>query len=316
MSATHWHITTVGADLIGMPPGSTPDTEAIAEEHPVTAVIPTRHSAEARYYLDGLHNRHHAEARAVASLLPNCFIIGAAKSGTTTVASTLRRHREVYVSRPKEPKFFGPEYPRGWAWYATHFAGSEAAKIRIDASTMYSSAEPLYLGTPQLISNYLPDAKIIYIVRHPLERIVSHWRHWKGRKPEMFGAFHEVLDRPRDRRLFVETSLYAERLSGYLRHFKRENILLLTFEDMVGTPVDFLGRVLGFLQVRQGPKVTMAMLPEGVFRQLNPAGSNRELVPRPDWDPSVKARVSELIAPDARRFLREAGKPEDFWQGL
>lgn len=282
----------------------------------MTADGPTKHSNEARIYLDGLFNRHQAEARAVASLMPNCFIIGAAKSGTTTVASTLRRHREIYVSRPKEPKFFGPEYSRGWRWYATHFTGSEAAKVRIDASTMYSSAEPLYLGTPQLISNYIPDAKIIYIVRHPLERIVSHWRHWKGRKPDLFGAFRDVLDRPRDRRLFVETSLYAERLAGYLQHFKRENILLLTFEDMVGTPEPFLDRLLGFLEVRQGPKVTKTMLPDGVFRQLNPAGSNRELVPRPDWDPSVKARVSELISPDARRFLREAGKPEDFWQGL
>lgn len=266
-----------------------------------------------RVYLDGLHGRHRLEADAHRDKLPNCFIVGAAKSGTTTLSHTLGRHGHIFTCRPKEPKFFGPEYHRGWDWYAGLFEKGVDRRIRIDASTMYSSAEPMYLGTPRMIANYIERPKIIYLVRHPLERIVSHWRHWYGRRPDLFGPFDEILDHPRDRRLFIESSLYNERISNFRASFPNEDILCLTFEEMVSDPRETLTRVLSFLGASKAPKILDRLLPDGKFRQLNAAGTNRELVPKPEWNPDVRQRVIDAVAPDAREFLTSIGKPLDYW---
>jgi hypothetical protein len=175
----------------------------------------------------------------------------------------------------------------------------------------------LYLGTAKLISTYIPDTRIIYLARNPLERTVSHWRHWMGRHPKLFGPFDTILDRTRDRRLFVECSMYNARIAPYRDVFPESHILCLTFEDMIAAPRAFLTRVFTFLGVQRHDRILDRLLPDGQFRQENSAGSQgRALVPKPEWSDGPRQAFLDLVGPDARAFLRSIGKPEDYWEGV
>ena len=135
---------------------------------------------------EGINGQHHDVVEEHRNVLPNFIIIGAAKSATTTLANALKRHPDIFISKPKEPKFFGRNYAKGWDWYASIFRKGEGTPLRGEASTMYASHLRDFRKTPKLLSIYLPEIKLIYIVRHPLERIVSQWRHYSspGRHPE------------------------------------------------------------------------------------------------------------------------------------
>ena len=134
-----------------------------------------------RAILKSLAGQHDHIAKAYQHQWPNFIIIGSAKSATTTLATVLSQHPEIQISASMEPKFFGRNYRRGWEWYGQQFTGGELCRLRGEASTMYSSSYRSYQHTPQLIRHHLGIIPLIYLVRHPLRRIESHWRHWRGR---------------------------------------------------------------------------------------------------------------------------------------
>ena len=70
----------------------------------------------------GLKDKHAALALKHEESLPNFIIIGAAKSATTTLTTILPKHPDIFISKPKEPKFFGRYYNKGWDWYASRFS--------------------------------------------------------------------------------------------------------------------------------------------------------------------------------------------------
>ena len=133
--------------------------------------------------------------------LPNFIIIGAAKSATTTLSALLQQHPDVFMSKPKEPKFFGRNYNKGWIWYASRFAAGQNMLLRGEGSTMYTSLLATYRFTPALMYQYLPDLKLVYIVRDPLDRIVSQWRHHRGRNPGCADFAELMQDRDLRRRI-------------------------------------------------------------------------------------------------------------------
>ena len=132
----------------------------------------------------GLNDEHAALALKHTGSLPNFIIIGAAKSATTTLTTILPKHPDIFISKPKEPKFFGRYYSKGWDWYANRFSDGQGLALRGEGSTMYTSQMKAFKDTPELMHRHLPKLKLIYIVRHPLDRIVSQWRHYRGRHPE------------------------------------------------------------------------------------------------------------------------------------
>src|SRR5262249_24539009 len=93
------------------------------------------------------------------------------------------------------------------------------------------------------IAAHVPDAKLIYIVRNPLERIESHWRHLLGRGHNI--SFEELLSHPD----VLDTSRYWRQISAYREHFPDEQILVLFFEDFVEDPSAILKRCFEFLGV-------------------------------------------------------------------
>lgn len=170
-------------------------------------------------------------------LRPSVFIIGAMKSATTTLAELLSRHPQFAVSYPKEPGYFSRDerFVLGRSWYLKHFAHAHDGQILCDASTCYSRSQRYPLAAPRL-SEFMPEAKLIYILRNPVDRAYSHYIH------EMEVRFSRGL-RPISLRGFLETDIecvsasqYCRELAHLFRWFKRSQLLCVRFEDVSNKP--------------------------------------------------------------------------------
>lgn len=155
--------------------------------------------------------------------LPNAIVIGAQKCGTSGLHYYLGLHPEVSVSQPKELNFFIAErnWKLGVEWYRSRF--DAAAPVRVDASPNYT-AYPQFDGVPERMAQVVPGARLIYIVRDPIDRIAAHWVHnySKGRHG---GELGRTILNPRAS--YVDRSRYAMQLERFLAHYPREQVLVL-----------------------------------------------------------------------------------------
>jgi hypothetical protein len=165
---------------------------------------------------------------------PNLFIIGAMKAGTTSLHDYLREHPSIFMSEPKEPGFFVPElkeYPRDEAWYLSLFAEAGDATWVGESSTHYTKL-PLYQGVAQRIRDYSPDAKLIYIMRDPVDRSMSHYWHRVNKREE----WRDLMSALRADNQYVSFSDYRMQLEPYFDLFGRDRVLTLSFERMLSNP--------------------------------------------------------------------------------
>lgn len=179
--------------------------------------------------------------------LPDFIVIGAMKAGTTSLFEYLRAHPQVFMSPLKEMDFFVEErnWPRGMDWYGRRFrrAGSDVVAVG-EASPSYTKY-PEHTGVPERIAAYLPDVKLIYLVRDPIERIRSHYQH-----RVMVGSEHAPIESAvlRDP-TYVDVTRYAVQIERYLNWFPRESILVLTAEELRTQRLATMHRVHRFLQI-------------------------------------------------------------------
>jgi hypothetical protein len=181
------------------------------------------------------------------SQLPNFIVIGAMKSGTTSLFNYLRAHPQVYMSPSKEVDFFAGQdnWARGLDWYRRQFDGAGSDAIAVgEASTSYSKY-PEYQGVPERIFATLPDVRLIYLVRDPVERIRSHYQHRSLAGTERRPLEDAVLDDPR----YVDCSRYALQIERYMRVFPRERLLIASCEDLRFRRAATVRRIYAFLDV-------------------------------------------------------------------
>ena len=277
--------------------------------------------AERRGWLEGwrcrqqihcsLQGKHDRIAAIYRAQLPSFIIIGAAKSATTSLATALGCHPDIQISQSMEPKFFGRNYLRGWEWYANQFEADPRRPLRGEASTMYSSSYGSYVRTPELIRHHLGCIPLVYLVRHPLRRIESHWRHWRGRSKHC-PPFDQLLRSPRLRQRVVEASLYHQQWQRYRRWFPQQSMLSITTEELSAQPQSSLQRILNFIGA--APNCS-GLLEKGNLPLMNPAGSKgrRDVAP-PSWSDELKQQTIDLIRPDSERFLASTGRPSTTWR--
>ena len=167
-------------------------------------------------------------ALAATGALPTLIVIGAQKCGTSGLHYYLGLHPDVYVSEPKELNFFIAErnWPRGVDWYRGRF--DARATVRVEASPNYT-AYPQHRGVPERMADVVPEARLIYIVRDPIERIAAHWVHnySKGRHR---GELAATIMKPKTS--YIDRSRYAMQLERFLAVYPRERILVLENEDL------------------------------------------------------------------------------------
>jgi len=162
----------------------------------------------------------------VSLRLPDFLVIGAVKSGTTTLYHWLEQQPEIFMSPKKEPRFFDKNWDRGTSWYAEFFTHARDDQLAGEASPQYSNLDAGALAAER-IAALLPDARLVYLVRHPVDRMLSEYRYNVQRKL-VDGSFLE-----KDRERIVGASCYHARLSPYIERFPREQICVVRFEDMI-----------------------------------------------------------------------------------
>jgi len=181
-------------------------------------------------------------------VLPNFLVIGAAKSGTTSLAHYLRAHPQAYMPR-FEPHYFTAErcWKLGQAWYESQFKEAGSAVAVGEKSASYSRY-PLYQGVPDRIATLVPGIRIVYLVRHPLHRMRSEYLHRLLNGKESRSLDEAVRADPS----YLDTSRYALQIDRYLEHFPREQLLVLTAEQLRHARRASLDRVQAFLGLDRG----------------------------------------------------------------
>ena len=180
---------------------------------------------------------------------PDVALVGAMKSATTTLASTLQQHPQLAVAEPKEPGFFSRDerYELGFDWYVRQFPDYHDSQLSCDASTCYSRSREYPLAAERL-ADANPQVKIIYLLRNPIERAYSHYCHemaerfLRGESPVRLADYFHT-----DR-----TALYASEYSIELLHlrefFSPSQILCLRFERFLTDSVGVLAEISRFLE--------------------------------------------------------------------
>ena len=192
---------------------------------------------------------------------PNFFIVGAQKAGTTSLYFYLKEVPQVYMSSLKEPFYFAP--------HAVHNSASDIIRdkkeyLRLfekaNGYTAIGEATPIYLwdpDAPKLIHQTLPHARIIMILRDPIERAYSNYL-MRVRYSGVQSSFYDELMRDyrsQDKlygksQLYVEFGMYYEQVKRYFDIFGREQVKVIIFEEFVKRPEQTVNEVLGFLGVK------------------------------------------------------------------
>lgn len=176
--------------------------------------------------------------------LPNLVVIGAMKCGTTSLHRYLRLHPEITMSAPKELNFFVTElqWGLGEEWYRSHF--DPRLPVRGESSVHYTN-HPRFAGVAERMHSLVPEARLVYVVRDPVSRMLSHYVHNRAGGYEQLEA-EEALSRPSS---YVDRSRYFMQLEQYLEHFPAENIHIATQEELNADRRGTLRRVFEFLGV-------------------------------------------------------------------
>ncbi|MDR3632916.1 MAG: sulfotransferase [Isosphaeraceae bacterium] len=175
---------------------------------------------------------------------PDFLVIGAMKSATTTLHVQLARQPGLSMSPVKEPNFFSDDenYEKGFAWYEGLFLDAAQGSIRGESSTHYTKL-PTYPRTVDRIADALPGVKLVYVMRHPVDRLVSQYVHERtvGRTAD---GLHEAIDGVPE---LIEYGLYSMQLRPYLETFGPRNVLPVFFARLVSHPQQELERICAFL---------------------------------------------------------------------
>ncbi len=175
---------------------------------------------------------------------PDFFIIGAMKCGTSTLHDQLAAQDGVFMSTPKEPNFFSDDdnYRRGIDWYKNVFAGAPQGAMLGESSTHYSKL-PTYPDTIDRLAAYAPEAKFIYVLRHPLDRLVSHFIHaWT--QNEIATDIDDALTKHEE---LIAYGQYERQIAPFIDRFGVDRIQLTAFEWMTASPQSAINRIGDFL---------------------------------------------------------------------
>ena len=277
-------------------------------------------------------------------LLPTFFVIGAAKCGTTSLHFYFDQHPEISMSDPKEPHVFAdsrsldesPDY-RGLF--------EPGPLVRGESSTGYSRF-PAEGDAAAAIGAAIPDAKLIYLVGDPVERIVSDYAQQIAVGDEPL-SFEEALSDFEDSgNFYVCASRYAMQAENYLRYFEPSQLLVLEQWRLrherraaLREVFTFVGVDPGFWSSGFGPEIATRedhVRYDGLLWRLRsswlgsayrklPVGPRVQLtrtlrrraggVPRPELDPARRQALNELLLPEMERLRELTGKPLEHLPG-
>jgi Sulfotransferase family len=252
--------------------------------------------------------------------LPDFLVIGAARAGTTALYAALRQHPGLFLTPSKETNFFayegekpavrgpGAEFINNaitdLATYRTQFAAAPAGTLRGEVCPLYLHAPK----APERIRAHVPEARLVAILRNPVEQAFSHFLYARHNAIEPLSDFTGALARE-DERLaagwqplfgYSRFPRYGEQLARYFARFPRERLLVLDYEDWARDNAAALARILGFIGA------------DPAFRPVAEAGVNAGGAPRSAalqrllMRPNPLTAIGRLLPLAWRRRLRDA----------
>jgi hypothetical protein len=214
---------------------------------------PTRESVAVKNQRDV---RRRVVIRYPTDRLPDFIIIGAMKSATTTLHEQLALQPGIFMSRPKEPNFFSDDEiaAKGIDWYRSLFRHANTGDLLGESSTHYSKL-PTYPRTVERMRRTLPDAKLIYVMRHPTDRLVSHYLH---------EAIREYIIEPIDQAIeshpeLISYSCYGMQLAPFLDAYGPDRVLPVFFDRLAEHPQQELERICRFIGYEGLPRWHFAL---------------------------------------------------------
>ena len=175
---------------------------------------------------------------------PDFIIIGAMKCATSSLHEQLALQPNFFMSELKEPNFFSndEEYNKGMDSYWTHFQDAQLTDFCGESSTHYTKL-PTYPQTIERLQKTLPDAKFIYVMRHPIKRLVSQYIHeWSQRVIDV--DINTAIDQHPE---LIDYSRYTMQLQPYFEAFGAERVLPVFFERLFTHQQEELERICRFL---------------------------------------------------------------------
>ena len=251
--------------------------------------------------------------------LPDYLIIGAHRAGTTSLWAYLRQHPSIAVNFPrvqrvKGVRYFDENYFRGIDWYRSHFptaAFRAYLRRRHGSPALAGDASSYYLFHPaaaERAAKVIPNARLIVLLRNPIDRAYSHWSRERrdGREPlERFedaiaaepgrleGEVERIISDERyfsyahENHSYLTQGLYLEPLRKWLEHYPRERVHVEVSEQFFRDPQAALDRVLAFLE-----------LPPIELRDSRPLNT----VEAQPLDPALRRRLASRVAPHNRQL--------------
>jgi len=195
---------------------------------------------------------------------PNFFIVGAPKAGTTSIFNYLKNHPEVFLPLVKEPNFFShKELLSERLYYKESIIISDIAsyeKLFINAKRHKAVGEAsvsylFYESVPQRIKQYSPNAKVIILLRNPIDRAYSHYLmdYRSGYIDEDFDKVVENVNwrtmHPLRYRQVIDLGFYSEQVERYLRIFSKRNVKIVLFDDLVEKSNSVMSQLADFLEI-------------------------------------------------------------------
>ncbi len=274
----------------------------------------------------------------ITASLPTFVIIGAMRCGTTSVHNWLRQLPDVSMSRKKELSFFVSgkhgNWDKGLDWYAGNFDPSKL--VRGESSPKYTK-DPIFPGVPERLHATLPEARLLYLVRDPIARLLSHYtvialQGWEHRS--LADALANL-----DSNEYVIPGLYSHQLDRYRRLFADDRIMVVALEDLQRDPAAVMRRILPFLGLPADAVDTLDLRAQNVSRAkraVTPFGRKvqqrfgrralhfgnrfplvrralfRPMV-RPSLDPGLRAGLEQVYAPDVAALRASTGQAFSDW---
>lgn len=255
------------------------------------------------------------------SHLPNFLVIGAMKAATTSLHRYLDEHSEIAMAQAKEVNFFTPQVSarRDETWYRAHFP--VGAPMIGESSPSYT-VHPFVRGVPERAAALIPDARLIYLVRDPIERLRSHYVHRvaAGQEDRTFDAVvasleDELSDAQHQQARLVDVSgyltrsMYFRQVSRWLECFSAAQLMIVSQEDLGANRAGVLREVFEFLGV--DPDFTSP----GFVEQHNTSGRKRAVgrfggaVRTPGARRMVAALPPRIRGPLVDAFIRAFDSP-------
>jgi len=208
-------------------------------------------------------------------VLPDFLIIGAARSGTTSLYEYLTQHPSVIPGVGKEVYFFDKEFGKGINWYKSFFP-TKISKSRLEnklkKNCITGEATPRYLHyphTPKRVFDIIPNVKLIVLLRNPIDRAYSHYQMEVGSGKEEL-SFEDAIEQEENRivndmkkmeknenfysvnfyrKSYLTRGIYVDQLKRWFEYFPREQFLILKSEDLYSNPSEVYQQVLDFLDL-------------------------------------------------------------------